>query len=123
MGVSLSFVFLAHTIAPGADPGSSERGSEYRGASLMQGAARSYNQGRIRGGLWGLETPPPEIYQRSQKSDVLVLFLEISVISALYNKTIYIFQGVTPLLHIWLNASLYLLKYALCLTISMILMV
>ena len=24
------------------------------------------------GGLWGLETPPPEIYQRSQKSDVLV---------------------------------------------------
>ena len=25
-----------------------------------------------RRGLWGLETPPPEIYQRSQKSDVLV---------------------------------------------------
>ena len=67
MGVSLSFVFPAHTIAPGADPGSSERGSEYRGVSLMQGAARSYNQGP-----WGLETPPPEMYQRSQKSDVLV---------------------------------------------------
>ena len=24
------------------------------------------------GGLWGLETPPPEIYQGSQKNDVLV---------------------------------------------------
>ena len=24
------------------------------------------------GGLWGLKTPPPEIYQRSQKSGVLV---------------------------------------------------
>ena len=23
-------------------------------------------------GLWGLETPPPEVYQRSQKNDVLV---------------------------------------------------
>ena len=31
------------------------------------------SQGRIQGaGLWGLETLPPEIYQRSQKSDVLV---------------------------------------------------
>ena len=29
-------------------------------------------RGGSRGGLWGLETPPPEIYQRSQKSDVLV---------------------------------------------------
>ena len=29
-------------------------------------------QGRIQGGLWGLETPPPEIYQGSQKNDVLV---------------------------------------------------
>ena len=28
-------------------------------------------QGRIQGGLWGLMTPPSEIYQGSQKSDVL----------------------------------------------------
>ena len=29
-------------------------------------------QGRIQGDLWGLGTPPPEIYQGSQKNDVLV---------------------------------------------------
>ena len=60
-------------------------------------------QGRIQGGLWGLETPPPEIYQGSQKNDV---------------------QGVaptTPLLHIWLKTSLYLLQYALNLGLGMIL--
>ena len=30
------------------------------------------SQGWIQGGLWGLETPPPKIYQRSQKSDVAI---------------------------------------------------
>ena len=31
-----------------------------------------YVAGADPGGLWGLETPPPEIYLGSQKNDVLV---------------------------------------------------
>ena len=44
------------------------------------------------GGVLGSQDPPPEKYQRNEKSDILVrirthqnaLFLEVSVISALY---------------------------------------
>ena len=85
----------------------------------------AYSSGADPGGSLGSRDPPPEIYQRSQKSDVLALFLEISVILALYNKTTYIFQGVAPTTphatHPTPYLALYLLKYALYLIISMIL--
>ena len=75
--------------------------------------------GQIQGRVFGVSRPLPEIYQRSQKNDVLVLFLELSDILVLYEikQPTYIFQGVAPITPysiFGLRLFLYLLKYESC---------
>ena len=73
----------------------------------MMTTSKTSAQGRIQGGLWGLERPPPEIYQGSQKNDKNVLFLELSEFSVLHEiKQPISSKGLhppRPLLHIWLK--------------------
>ena len=75
----------------------------------LQGQIQDFLRGGLNieviSGAWGLGAQPPELYDIKQ--------------------LIAMFQGVaptTPLLHNWFKTSLYLLKYALNLTLGMILL-
>ena len=80
-----------------------------------------WRQGRIQGGLWGLETPLQKYIREAKR---IMYWYKTRECSVLYEmKQPISSKGLhppRPLLHIWLK-TLYLLKYALNLGLGMIL--